>query len=226
MAIEFQTIDGNMDDIISEAIKETDLIIEGGAGSNLWPCTGFKRLGYDGPYVRTDLIFFDEPFEPSRYDSQKYGITVKWWPHGGNCFLMEDMKPVVKKFESKKPLFVTNSALSNALFAKEMTPWEKKAERDRVPVSEAVSFLNKVYKKQLHIDPGLFSVASKDYVERHRNELKGIPEEEVYPNLMILNVRGSPLGMYEFKNFIEKSAKLGWNFYLPSEQKNVLYMKK
>ena len=226
MAIEFQSINKNLDNIIKEVIEETDLVVEGGAGTNMWPCTGFKKLGYEGPYIRMDLTFVGEAFEPSKYTSQKDGTVTEWWPCYGNCFLMEDMKHVIDKFNPKNPLFVTSNSLSNALFSKEMVPGERKSDRDRISFSEAAGFLNKIYKKQLHINPGIFSIVSKDYAEKHKDELNGISKEEIYPNLIILNKTGSDLGLYELKNFIEENAKMNWDFYLSSEEDDILYMKK
>jgi hypothetical protein len=232
MPIQFQRTVKNLDEIMKHIAKSTDLIVEGGSGTTMWPLVDFRKSGYEGPYVRMDLTYSDSSLgRPESYTAESGEILTDFWSYRGNCLRKEDMIPILGKFSPQNPVFFTTHALVGALFDdSNLNYLEKKRHEDRIPIPQAVAVLSDLpYRAQLHNVPaGHGTLVSREYVERELENVDKVPHVELFEGVLILDPKNvkiaTHLHLHRFRTFIEESAKRGWQFYLPTEEHDVLYM--
>jgi hypothetical protein len=240
----FKTYKGNLGRIVkSELAGYADLVVEGGVGANINPLCTLRDSGYSKPYVRMDLFpsFRGKTIhaEPQSWADMNTGITyANFWNVYGNCFLPDAVRPAVKKFESKTPAFVSNNALVNALFDEDLDHFiGRKHSEDIIAIPDAVKNLSEIYSMQLHLGPcGFGIIMSVDYERKHRYSVAAMPGFDPtktfspMENLLVWDERDVNLQHHwhfeRFKQFVEESERAGWEFYLPSESYDVLFMKK
>ena len=223
--VEFKTIKGKSGDIIQKLSQVGDLIVEGGMGTNGTLMGWFREEGYSGPYVGMDLFNGKEP-DGDWYKETKSRDHENFWHYKGNCFLAEDVKPIIQKFSPENPTFVTWNALSNALFGRKLNLWNKKRKSDRIPVEAAVIKLNDTFNTQLHKSPAdVYTLASEEYYE---DGIEDDPKiESPFGGLNVFDFKGfkgAKLGT--FRDFVYKSAELGWLFLVPKDSIDMVVMTK
>jgi hypothetical protein len=238
---------GNLQTVIrGEFVGSVDLIVEGGASSNLNPMMWFREAGYTGNYVRMDLrsgfptTIYNPPIRHprgivgmSKELEEFLGMYDKVWNVRGNCFNTVLAKELLERFGSKAPAFYTHCALATAALSDEIDFWEgTKDKKDIMTPEEAAENISKIHKKQLHVTPAGFSIASEEYMRRHKAALAEYQAINPIPNLHVIDTLKTGIDMrkhfiYEaFERYLAASEKDGWEIYLMSEQFNVLFMKK
>jgi len=240
MSIKFHTIEGKEKDIRKEIIRQDDLIIEGGSGSNLYQLKKFRKFGYTGHYVLMDLMYPDNSLEKPSVFITHHGERLYYFSYGGNCFRADHVRPVIERFNAKNPVFFTNRALPNSLFSEYAFYYEnnstvnkKKLDEDIFSVAEAVDVLTSLpYIAQLHIAPsGYGLIISNEYVNNHEEEIEGFPFVELYDGVFLFDKRGDRIGedvigedvdTIRFRAFVEESVRKGWELYLPKDDYDVL----
>jgi len=238
---------GNLQTVIrSEFVGPVDLVVEGGASSNLKPMLWFREAGYKGNYVRMDLqsrfptTIYNPPIRhprsitgASKELEEFLDMYDKTWNVRGNCFHTDLAKKVVERFDSKSPAFFTRCALADAALSDEIDFWEgAKEKKDIMSPEDAVKNISRIYKKQLHVTPAGFDIASEEYVRRNKAALAEYQAINPIPNLHVIDTLQTGIDMrkhfiYEaFERYLAASEADGWEIYLMTEQFNVLFMKK
>lgn len=125
--------------IKKEIIPYHDGIIEAGIGNNLERYNYFRDKGYKGIYIGVDI---DKRMPELGHPPAPVIIPSRLNYEVGDCFDTAFLQALLREYDVKNPIFVTNSALCDCLLT----------EHYDNHMEDAVEALT-LFKKQLHIKP-------------------------------------------------------------------------